>query len=409
MPKIFGDKIGISAATPGGSSGTWGTEYGAAFTSIDEHLYAAREDRNLVITGGGKISHPTAGNLAWTADFEVHNAITAYKNTIDTGAIGNLASANQVLYVQIERKPASDNDITTATVASAGSLPNGTTDADQGTLVLAYRTADGTLYLPWAGKELLVGDHWSIGAGQTWLERLASSRKPSYESVGSTTDIDVPASASAPAAVFINGKLYVNTSDVTCDMSASGRNGLDTGSVAADTPYYLYAIPAVSGRGFDVVASATAPTTGPTGFSSWSYIGSFASLEASTTIEDFKASSGIINFAGSINSSHIQSDTTPIAETYNNMPTTVKSIWAWVAVRGSSGDGISGDASGKSGGGSGTHSLRQRTYNASDEYNYNFGWIAIFTAQTVYLETQNATTDIDCRILGWREDPMEYQ
>jgi len=71
-----------------------------------------------------------------------------------------------------------------------------------------------------------------------------------------------------------DGVKYLAASPLTVSLDASGRGGIDTGSKATDTWYYIYAVPpATAGGSFACVASVSAPTAGPTGFSAWKYLG----------------------------------------------------------------------------------------------------------------------------------------
>lgn len=323
MTTTFGDKIGIDAATPGGSDGTWGTEYGAAFTVLDELVYAPREDRNLAIIGGGKIAWD-GSDLSFTASIEVHNHVTAFKNSITVAASPiTIDAAGKVAYVVINRKPSSDNNVVSATVVAAGSLPNGVTDGVSGQIVLAYRTSEGTIIIPWARRELLSGDHWQFGAALSFYERMATLKKPQYTyNAADLSQIQVLTSATKPAVVMIDGKLYALSSTATMDLDTSGRGGLDTSTKAANTVYYLYAIPPTSGRAFDLVCSVTGPASGgPTGFSSWSYLGAFQT-DASSDVLPFEIVNGLFRFqkgsfaiASSITSTSFASATVKKPET----------------------------------------------------------------------------------------------
>lgn len=171
MTVSVGDKIGLTVPQVGASEDSWGTELNSLFTKLDEHLYAAREDRNNIVVGGGTVSwDETAGELSFDSNIEIHNHITGNKNVITTAASPiTLDAAHKVAYVQLSRKPGSDNSITSATVVAAGSLPNGDSDSDHGTFVLAYRTSTGNVLLPWAREELDDGEsvvlNRTIGSG----------------------------------------------------------------------------------------------------------------------------------------------------------------------------------------------------------------------------------------------------
>ena len=80
---------------------------------------------------------------------------------------------------------------------------------------------------------------------------------------------------SLPASIVnIGGQQYRTTTAKTLDMSVTGEGGLDIGTIAADTDYYVYGILNGSG-GLDVVASLATEDVGPTGFISWRLIGAF--------------------------------------------------------------------------------------------------------------------------------------
>jgi hypothetical protein len=67
----------------------------------------------------------------------------------------------------------------------------------------------------------------------------------------------------------VGGLFYRNLADLDMDITTSGASGLDTGSVAADTNYYMYVVD-VAGT-LSLVASLDAST--PTGFSSYRRVG----------------------------------------------------------------------------------------------------------------------------------------
>jgi hypothetical protein len=293
--------------------------------------------------------------------------------------------------------------ITSVTVVAAGALPNAV--GDNGVFVLFWRSADGTIIVPWAKKELLVGDHWQFGAAQTWYERIASSRKPGFRSnTADTSQTIVDASATAPACVWIDGKLYANTSPVTLDLDTAGRNGLDTGSKAANTPYYKYAIPAVSGRTFDVVCSVTAPTTGPTGFTGWSYIGAFATPSASTALQNFRSVGGRFQANREIATASDPGTTGATSWAITNCPVTAKYGLFQLT--------LTGTGAGETGSLSATNSTEDAcaaVLQVNSVATYWWGWCPILTAQTVWLRVSTTTLTFTPEFYGWIEDPMEYK
>jgi hypothetical protein len=283
-----GDKIGIPMPTPGsgGSDDVWGTELNdTTAVLLDEIAYAAREDRNLTIEGGGKITWDESNSqVTFTDSILIRNHITNSTVTITTAASPvSMPGNGYIAYVQINRKPSSNQTITSITSVAAGSLPNGTTDADMGTIVLFMRTDEFKIFFPKTSREIMKDDFWTFGSALSHFERKASAFKPQY--YPQTTDLSkmiVPATSVRQAVVLIDGKIYFNESNKVLDLDTSGRNGLDTGTKAADTFYYLYAIPGTGTRDFDLVCSATGPITGdPTGFTSWSYLGAFLTNSSS--------------------------------------------------------------------------------------------------------------------------------
>jgi hypothetical protein len=93
----------------------------------------------------------------------------------------------------------------------------------------------------------------------------------------SASTIDVgpaPGADSQLRVMLIDGQRYISNAALTVNLTLSGRGGLDTGSEAASTWYYVYAVPATTAGQLAVVASVTPPGSGgPTGFSAWKYLG----------------------------------------------------------------------------------------------------------------------------------------
>lgn len=238
-----------------------------------------------------------------------------------------------------------------------------------------------------------------------WYERIATHGKPRYKAASAGTTVTVPGSAAAPACVIINGNVYANVSNETCDLSTAGRGGLDTGAIAANTPYYLYAVPNIAGDGFDLVASVTAPTTGPTGFTAWTYIGSFCTELNSAAIEPFQASGGVLLHDDDIEYTAHTGDTTTTAKTYASMPTTVTAAYGFTSHNGAGAVESSLAVSGTSAGGDNIL-VRSQVLNVS---NYSYGWVPVFTAQTLWLTLSDAATLGRFYLCGWREDPGAYK
>lgn len=402
--------LNLTVPSPGLDDDVWDTiQNNNTFTEIAQALYAAREDRNLTITGGGKISWASGTNqVSFTDNIVIRDHVTDKTVTITTAASPvTLSAANTVGYIQKNREPASNQSITTVSTAAAGALPDAV--GDNGNIVLFHRTSDGTLFIPWARREILSGDHWQFGAATSWYEKLAVTQKPVYRSnPADTSQLVIPGSATLPAVVLINGKLYANTSDVTVDLDTAGRNGLDTGAKAADTNYYLYAIPAVSGRTFDGIISLTAPTgAGPSGFTTTkSYCGGLVT-GTSSALPNFNASNG--NFIIDISTSGmtITANSSTITAKTIKVPTTAYAVHCrsrWTAVSAAGVDTEVGATS------STTTSRHRATTTTAASNALAIFRALIITAQTIYVKVSNTTVDaISIDIFGWDENVMGYE
>lgn len=88
-----------------------------------------------------------------------------------------------------------------------------------------------------------------------------------------STEITLVASTTSPQVFYVNGNSYSVTSNLTCNLANSGAGGLDTGTIAANTFYYLYG---VESSGLKLIASTADPVAGvgPASFTThWQYVG----------------------------------------------------------------------------------------------------------------------------------------
>lgn len=101
--------------------------------------------------------------------------------------------------------------------------------------------------------------------GRNFAGRTNSSN-PNYQVDFTASELSVKTSA--------NASLTLYTVSVTADITASGANGLDTGSEAGDTWYYLYVIynPSTATVASLLSASATSPTL-PSGYTYFALVG----------------------------------------------------------------------------------------------------------------------------------------
>lgn len=141
---------------PNEDDAPWYERLKAFVQSQDASGYAAREDRQLVLAGGGAITwSATGGTLTWGDTLRIVSPITGF--LLNIAATSVTLSDGQVLYVTLVRAPTRTQ---TALVAVANQVPP--TDAD---LLLAVRV--GTQVYWRNGVLMNDGDSLTdIGAGQ---------------------------------------------------------------------------------------------------------------------------------------------------------------------------------------------------------------------------------------------------
>lgn len=198
---------------------------------------------------------------------------------------------------------------------------------------------------------------------------------------------------------FIGGKVYNNGSDITWTWVASGQNGgLDTGSEASATWYYLYGV--LIGGAFGAVVSTTAPTNlfdtdlSGTAYDTNVYLGAFYN----------NASSNIMQFwqAGSL--SMLLLGTTLATSTgntsFNSKTIIIPTTAAFVIGRlsGSGPAGFESEASPVSSGSTSQYLVLSQVLNQA---NYVQIKMPIDTAQTIWLKSNNAGITTGFLPLGW--------
>jgi len=114
--------------------------------------------------------------------------------------------------------------------------------------------------------------------------------------IASSTTITMAASyLGRDTRITIGGQQFKYASLTTLNFATAGFNGLDTGSIATNTLYYIYAVKSSGVPG--LVASLNAPATGPSGFASWKEVGRCNTLVGSAAL------SSIINIGGNATAS----------------------------------------------------------------------------------------------------------
>lgn len=86
--------------------------------------------------------------------------------------------------------------------------------------------------------------------------------------------------------ITIGGQQYPLVNSLALNTGTVGIGGLDTGSLVANTLYYVYAV--LSGSTVGLIASLAAPTTGPAGYTSaFKFLGRFRTDFAAATIATY--------------------------------------------------------------------------------------------------------------------------
>ncbi len=120
------------------------------------------------------------------------------------------------------------------------------------------------------------------------LNRPDTARpRMSYNAVGKIDVMAVSNMGNEVRQTLSDGKQRTFGGTLTFDFANGvAENGLDTGSEASSTWYYLYLVPKSSNDTQLVLrASVTNPATGPTGYTIWKYIGAFRNDGSSNIIK----------------------------------------------------------------------------------------------------------------------------
>lgn len=110
----------------------WYEGFVALMNAVDSACYAAREDRNIILMGGGDVSFvAAAGTVSFSDDVYLLSAVTGYRWRIAAG-VTNGVTDGKLLVLTLVRAP---TGTTTLTISVADHVPN--TDT---ALVLAVRS-----------------------------------------------------------------------------------------------------------------------------------------------------------------------------------------------------------------------------------------------------------------------------
>lgn len=107
----------------------------------------------------------------------------------------------------------------------------------------------------------------------------------------SASVVNVKAGSGAASTLWLllnDGVRYQAVGTLTVNLTVSGRGGLDSGTEASSTWYYVYAVPSLTSGYFSVLCSVSAPSTGPTGYPIWRYLGAFRNDGSSNILKFYQ-------------------------------------------------------------------------------------------------------------------------
>lgn len=84
-------------------SDPWYEDYREQVRAQDASAFAAREDRNIILAGGGTVSWSTATGLTWTSPFTVWSPSTGFFSRLPATTL--LPTDGQVIRAEIVRAP----------------------------------------------------------------------------------------------------------------------------------------------------------------------------------------------------------------------------------------------------------------------------------------------------------------
>lgn len=186
------------------------------------------------------------------------------------------------------------------------------------------------------------------------------------------------------------------------NIGASGLGGMASGTVAASTAYYVYAV--LSGGMPYLIIDATPPTQGPSGYGTWTYLGAVATQEAAAEIYPFCVQAGYCRSDQNIEGESHTGDTTATPYVFAAMPVTATKASFRLRYDGTNTGAEYGRIAGTLAGNAGTTGFLG--VSGSDLF-ANLD-CPIVTPQTVYLYTHHAGNTVYAYLNGWQEDPELY-
>lgn len=226
--------------------------------------------------------------------------------------------------------------------------------------------------------------------------------RPGYR-YHSSKAVQVVASSTAPVYFLIGGQVLKSETTLVCDLS---RNGIDVGSVAAATVYYLFAVNVNDAP--ILVCSVRPPTSGPVSFDSWTYLGAFAT-DASKEINPFVSCGGLFMWNTGATAFDVSvTNGSPATAKALIIPTTARCVYcrsSWATVQ-TVGNGLFVGSSTAD-----VLTIHRGTSTTVSQVSPSFWWRPIQEEQTIYAYVTDGTAPTDnatIRVVGWIENPKEF-
>lgn len=228
--------------------------------------------------------------------------------------------------------------------------------------------------------------------------------RPAMKSVsGSTNLLRCEASVTELIRFIIDGQIYETSVSLDMNLDVAGPGGLRVGlTKAAATIYYIYAI--LDNGVVALLGDTVAPTTGPTGYSVWSYLGAVSTLAGSAAFPAFRVANGFTQFSDQVSSDYTETNAAYQAKTLA-IPAHASHVYGMLYISAVTAGTVLGNISSKNGGGSFLHA---ETNAVATGRAFSTGFVPIETSQTVYMKVETGTGTVNFRINGWLEDPTRF-
>lgn len=165
---------------PNKDSDPWFDAFTSMVLAMDASGYASREDRSIVLTGGGVVSFvASTGSLSWAAAIAMLSPIAGFKMTLPVGSVA--LQDGQALYVNVTRSPVG---ALTLSAQVGNQVPN--TDA---AMLLAIRSGtvvywrNGAASVDGVPSTLFAGGGGGGGASPTLNEIVKLATRESHNDV----------------------------------------------------------------------------------------------------------------------------------------------------------------------------------------------------------------------------------